>query len=143
MDRLSLEKLLHEQIPLAKAMGVKVIKLDDTSVELTSPLQPNHNHIGTAFGGSLSTLMILAGYCRLFVMMNGIGHVLLKNTSMRFIKPVNEELRAVAAKPEETLSENFLKIYAKKKRARFVLTSEIILADGTVACQMTGEFVGT
>ena len=142
MDHLNLEKLLHEQIPLAKAMRVSVVKSDTTSVELTSPLEPNHNHLGTAFGGSLSTLMILAGYCRLFVMMNGTGHVLLKTTSMQFLKPVEEELRAVARIPDPKLCDNFLKTYAKKKRARIILTSEIVLKDGTVACRMSGEFVG-
>lgn len=142
MDQLALEKLLHDQIPMSKAMGIKVVRSDDTIIELSSPLLANHNHVGTAFGGSLSTLMILAGYCRLFVLMNGTGHVLLKNTTMQFLKPVGEELRAIARMPDRKLCDHFLKTLEKKKRARITLNSEIILNDGTVAARMTGEFVG-
>ena len=142
MNRIQLETLLHEQIPLAKAMNVKVEYFDSGRVELTCPLTPNHNHLGTAFGGSLSALMILAAYCRLFAIINGKGHVLLKSNSMQFLKPVHEDLRAISIPPDQEASDIFLKTYQKKKRARITLISEILLSDASVACRMTGEFIG-
>ncbi len=141
MDRLSLERLLREQMPLAEAMDVRVLRAGEV-VELGCLLAPNHNHLGTAFGGSLSALMILAAYCRLFQLMDGQGHVLLKSSSMEFIQPVNEDLRAVCLSPEPAASRIFLDTYQRKGRARLTLTSEVHLSDGTVACRMAGEFVG-
>jgi thioesterase domain-containing protein len=142
MDRTALEKILTEQIPLAGAMGVRVLRADDESVELGSELDLNHNHLGTAFGGSLSALMILASYCRLFQMMDGQGHVLLKSSSMEFLKPVTEDLRAVSLAPTKEDREEFLRTYLKKGMARLTLQSVIVLKSGVIAARAAGEFVG-
>lgn len=142
MNRLAIERLIKEQMPLAKAMDVRVVRLDENHVELTCPLAPNHNHLGSAFGGSLSTLMILAAYCRLFYMIDDTGHVLLKSSSYEFFTPVHEELKAVCQSPSLEAREAFLNAYRKKGRARLTLTSEILLKDGTIAARMIGEFVG-
>ena len=141
MDRAMLEKLLRQQMPLAKAMDVRVLRADEI-VELGCALKPNVNHMGTAFGGSLSALMILAAYCRLFKIMNGQGHVLLRKSSMEFFKPVTHDLRAVCLQPTAAEVQNFLNIYLKKKRAKLALVSEVYTEDGKVACRMEGEFVG-
>lgn len=62
MDTKSLEKYLHEHIPLSKAMQVSVIEAGQNKVILSAPLAPNINHVGTAFGGSESTVAILAAW---------------------------------------------------------------------------------
>lgn len=141
MDRSTLEKLLRSQMPLAKAMDVRVISSDDR-VELGCALEPNVNHMGTAFGGSLSALMILAAYCRLFKIMNGQGHVLLKKSTMEFIRPVEHDLRAVCLQPSAAEVQRFLNIYLKKKLARLNLVSEVYTEEGKIACRMKGVFVG-
>ena len=56
------EAFFYEQIPLTRAMGVRVESYDGQQLVLTAPLALNHNHLGTAFGGSLSALATLAGY---------------------------------------------------------------------------------
>ena len=61
------EAFLHDQIPLTQAMGVRLESYDASGLILTAPLAPNHNHLGTAFGGSLATLAILAGYTLLWL----------------------------------------------------------------------------
>jgi thioesterase domain-containing protein len=137
-----LEQRLHQQIPLSQFMQVQVIKADDTEIELQSDLNPNHNHLGTAFGGSLSCLMILAAYCQIFRIINESGHVILRSSSMDFLLPVEQTLRAICKSPSEESVQNFLKVYNKKGKARLSLESQIILDDGRVACTMTAEFVG-
>lgn len=142
MDARDLEKILAQQIPMAAAMRVCVVVADDDRVDLRCPLGPNHNHLGTAFGGSLSTLMILSAYCRLFQLMGGQGHVLLKSSRMEFLVPVREDLTAVCLKPEKLAADAFRNAYQKKGRARLELSAQILLADGTIAARMVGEFVG-
>lgn len=137
-----LQDKLHNEIPLSKYMKVQVIRADQSEIELRCELAPNHNHIGTAFGGSLATMMVLAAYCQLFEIINETGHVLLKNTSMNFIYPVEETIKAVCKAPPLDQVKKFQEAYFKKGKARLELSSQIFLADGRVACQMTGEFVG-
>lgn len=142
MNAQALQDKLHAEIPMSKYMQVKVVRANQEEIELECDLAPNHNHVGTAFGGSLATLMVLAAYCQLFEIINETGHVLLKNTSMNFIYPVEEKLRAVCIAPALDQVKKFQEAYAKKGKARLELSSQIVLADGRVACQMTGEFVG-
>lgn len=141
MERLSLEKFLHEKMPLARAMGVTVLRADE-AVELGCPLKANHNHLGTAFGGSLGALMIFAAYCRMFQIMKGQGHAVLKASNMEFMAPVNQDLRAVCLAPPPGEIKLFLDAYNRKGKGRLSLTSEILLQDGSAACRMTAEFVG-
>lgn len=142
MNAANLETKLHSEIPLSHFMQVKVIHADEKQIELQCPLGPNHNHVGTAFGGSLATLMVLAAYCQLFKIINETGHVLLKTSSMNYMYPVEETLRAVCKAPTEEQVKKFKDAFAKKGKGRLTLTSQIVLADGRIACEMTGEFVG-
>lgn len=142
MDRGKLENLLRLQMPLAKAMDVRVLTANETEMKLTCLLSANHNHLGTAFGGSLSAMMILAAYCRLFYLMDGDGHVVLKKSFTQFMKPVKEDIVAICLPPTAVAVEEFMRIYQKKGRARLQLLSEIRLKDGNLAARMESEFVG-
>ena len=67
------ERFLHEQIPLTQAMGVQIESYDEAQLVVTAPLEPNHNHLGTAFGGSLSALTTLTGYAMLWLQLGDQG----------------------------------------------------------------------
>lgn len=143
MSPLELENFLHHEIPISKAFQVKVLKADQKQVELLCPLEPNHNHLGTAFGGSLAAVAILAGYTWIFQEMSRLGyqvHVLLKSSQADYSKPVQEDLHAICQAPQQKDFESFLKIFEKKGLARLHLTSEIQTSEG-VACILKGEFV--
>lgn len=66
MTPTELTSFLHEQIPLARALSIEIIKADDHEALVMGPLAPNRNHMGTAFGGSLSAVLILSCYTWLF-----------------------------------------------------------------------------
>ena len=54
MSRLAqFQKRINQNIPLTKAMGLKLLEWDGTALLLSAPLAPNSNHQGTGFGGSL------------------------------------------------------------------------------------------
>ena len=61
------EEFLCAKIPLTRAMQVRVEGYDKSGLVLTAPLAANHNHLGTAFGGSLAALVMLAGYALLWL----------------------------------------------------------------------------
>ncbi len=143
MTNQDLENFLKQQIPITKAFGVKVVKADHDQVELICPLELNHNHLGTAFGGSLAAVAILAGYTWIFQELDRRGHkvhVLLKSSEAEYHMPVHEDLRAMCKAPDENTFESFIKAFEKKGLARLNLTSEIRTSQG-VACTLKGEFV--
>jgi thioesterase domain-containing protein len=94
-----LEAYILAHIPLSRTMGLAVIRYTGAELEMTAPLAPNINDKGCAFGGSMASLLTLAGWgllelglrahrldCDLYV---GDSH-------LRYREPVWSELRAVA-----------------------------------------------
>lgn len=104
--RLDTERYLHDKIPITRAMGVRVARFDDRMLTLTAPLEENHNHLGTAFGGSLSAIATLAGYALLWLELGDReSHIVIKSSSMRYLHPVRGEIRADCPRiPSDELS---------------------------------------
>jgi thioesterase domain-containing protein len=116
------ETFLHDQIPLAKAMGVKVESFTEEALTISAPLEPNHNHLGTAFGGSLSVLATLAGYSVLWLEMGDReAHIVIRSSSIQYLHPVRGVLRAVCRRPGPEELDRFRKQYEKSGKARMVL----------------------
>jgi thioesterase domain-containing protein len=136
-----IESDLHAKIPLTQAMGVHLESWDEERLVLTAPLEPNHNHLGTAFGGSLTAMATLAGYAMIWLELGGgDGHVVIRDSAMRFRRPVTGEIRAVCRKPVNDVLEAFRKEFAEtgKTRLRLAVTIE---QDGLDAATFEGTFV--
>lgn len=132
---------LHEQIPLTRAMGAEVIACDGAHLVVTAPLALNHNHLGTAFGGSLNTLATLAGYAFLWLTLKDrTAHIVIRKSQIQFNRPVRGELRAICQAPDDKTLAGFREAFARKGKARLELRVEIVEVD-TVAVEFTGIFV--
>lgn len=135
------ERFLHEQIPLTLAMGVKLESYDGTQLVLTAPLEPNHNHLGTAFGGSLSVLTTLAGYAMLWLQIGDRkAHIVIREGSIRYKHPVRGMLRAVCVRPDEAMLEEFRATFAATGKAHIKLGVRIEHA-GQICVLFEGDFV--
>lgn len=120
------ERFLHRQIPLTRAMQVRVVSYNKEALVLSAPLAPNHNHLGTAFGGSLAALAMLAGYSLLWLELEErAAHVVISKSEMRFLRPVTTELRASCQRPNESRMATFKEEFASQGKARISL--EIII----------------
>lgn len=53
---------LHAQIPLSVHMGMEVLLLEPTRLQVRLPLAPNVNPHGTVFGGALAALGLATGW---------------------------------------------------------------------------------
>jgi thioesterase domain-containing protein len=132
---------LHEHIPLTRAMGAQVASYDGREVVVTAPLAPNHNHLGTAFGGSLSAVATLAGYALLWLeLRDRTAHVVIRRSGLQFHRPVRGELRAHCRAPDAATLTAFRETFTRKGKARLELRVEII-EDSHVAVEFTGTFV--
>ena len=119
---LETERFFHEKIPLTCAMGVRVEAFDQNQLILTAPLEQNHNHLGTAFGGSLSALATLAGYGLLWLELeNRDCHIVVRSSSISYRRPVHGELRAICHRPADDAMAQFKDAFQGKNKARIVL----------------------
>ena len=133
------EQFLHEQIPLTRAMQVRVGSFDDRQLTLTAPLAPNHNHLGTAFGGSLAALAMLTGYAWLWLeLRDRSAHIVLSESTLQFRRAVRGEFRATCRQPDDLAT--FRETFVSKGKARLKL-EVVIEANGKTAVAFAGLYV--
>lgn len=138
-----LQQRIVAEFPVAKHMRIAVESADDSAVVLRAPLAPNANHKGTAFGGSLYSVAVLAGWAwatRYLASRGVAADAVIQESNMRFLAPVEGELRATAAAPSEVQIDKFRKMLQRAGRGRIRLRVEIG-RDHIVAALFEGEFV--
>jgi thioesterase domain-containing protein len=135
------ERFLHDQIPLTRAMQVSVESFDDRQLILTAPLAANHNHLGTAFGGSLAALVMLAGYSLLWLELGDReAHVVIRESTLKFRRPVRGMIRAVCARPEVDALTAFKAAFVARGKARMNLRV-VVPDESEVAVDFEGIYV--
>lgn len=139
-----LEAKLHREIPLSQAMGVKVSDLSSSRVEISAPLAPNINHKRTAFGGSLHSVAVLAGWSLMTATLQetgaDVGYLVIQDSHMEYLKPVPSDFTATAAWPDEEMRKKFLNALGRKGVARAEVTAEIF-CEGTLRARLRAQFV--
>ena len=136
-------ELLHKELPLTHAMGAELTAWDGATVQLTAPLAPNVNHTATAFGGSIASLAILAGYTTLFLLLRDRSipaHLLIQKSAIDFLRPIDTTFTATATLPAPAELDAFLTTLQQKRRSRITMDSRI-LANDTLAATHTGLYV--
>ena len=135
------EQFFYGKIPLTRAMGVKVEAFDREKLILTAPLEENHNHLGTAFGGSLGALATLAGYGLLWLELEDREcHIVIRSSSISYEKPVHGQLRAICRHPDDAELAAFKNTFRKKGKARIRL--HVTIEENDEACVLfEGVFV--
>lgn len=135
------ERYLHEKIPLTRAMGVRVTRFDDEKLVITAPLAANHNHLGTAFGGSLGAIATLAGYALLWLELDDRdSHIVIKSSSVQYRHPVTGDIRAVCKRLDQTQLEAFRTKFARTGKAGIEL-AVTIEENNRVCVDFQGLFV--
>jgi thioesterase domain-containing protein len=135
------EKFFHEQIPITRAMGLRVVAHDERGFTVEAPVALNSNHLRTAFGGSINAVATLAAYGFLWLELDDpSAHVVVAESSIRFLQPIRETIRAICLRPTEDELTAFRSQFAAKRKARITLRVNVIEA-GEIAAEFTGSFV--
>jgi len=119
---------LHEHIPFTRGIGAEAVHWDGTSLRLAAPLLPNLNHRGTAFGGSMSALAILAGWGLVHLVLRERGiecRLVIQRSTMDFLAPVEGDFTATATLPAPVPWERFLATFERHGRARVTVSASI------------------
>jgi thioesterase domain-containing protein len=140
----TLETAVLAQIPLARAMQLRLRDYDGDRLTIAAPLAPNINDKGCAFGGSLVSLLTLAGWGLIVLKLRALGSacdVYVQDSAVRYLAPVWDDFIAQARLAEGESWETFAATLAARGRARLTVDCRVPLADGADACTLQARFV--
>lgn len=138
-----LERFLHDHIPLARAMEVRIVVSAGDELVLSAPLEANENHHGTLFGGSASALAILAAWGWLHLRLDEEGldpDLVIQRSRMEFLTPGRADVTARCAGVGDRAWRRFLRTYRRFGRARLELEAVLTAGEEEVA-RLRGAFV--
>ncbi|MDE2235353.1 MAG: YiiD C-terminal domain-containing protein [Gammaproteobacteria bacterium] len=138
----ALVSYLHQHIPLTRDMQVNTAGLDVNGLALESPLAPNHNHQASAFGGSIASLAMLAGWGLVWLALDH-GHgttIVVRDVRLEYLRPVRDVFRAVCPLPTVKTWEKFMHTLDRRHKARLDLEIAILCGE-TVCARCSGRFV--
>ncbi|MFL0194011.1 YiiD C-terminal domain-containing protein [Clostridium sp. WILCCON 0269] len=123
MNEYEFEQFLHQKIPITKEMRVSVIEFTPVKVRISAQLEPNLNHKGTAFGGSINSLMTVCGWAMVYANIKEIddeAHIVVQKSNINYLSPIDKDFIAECTLDQIT-KELFFKTYNKHNKARIKL----------------------
>jgi thioesterase domain-containing protein len=144
VDPPSLERYLRETIPMARAMDLRVADYDGYRLALAAPLAPNVNDKGCAFGGSIASVLTLAGWGLAMIKLGEAGlaaDIYVQEVETRYLAPIFDEMVGEAWAPDNTWP-LFLDHLREHGKARIGIDAEIAGSDGAgIAARQSGRYV--
>jgi len=143
-ERAALEREILDNITLARAMAISVEAYDGESLTLSAPLAPNVNDKGCAFGGSLVSLMTLAGWGLVKLALDRLGRqcdIFVSDSDVRYVAPVWNDFSAVARLVDRESFTAMVEALTLRGRARTRVRCIVPLPDGTAAATLEARFV--
>lgn len=133
-----------DTIPIVRAMQVAVGDIEATRLQLTAPLSVNLNDKGCAFGGSLVSLMTLAGWALVTERLHDAGfldtEVFVADSEVKYRAPLWNDLVAEVTAAEGEDWDDFLSTFKQKGKARMTVEVCVPLPDGGVATSMRARY---
>ena len=136
------EEFLHAKIPLTRAMGIRVVSHANDTFSVEAPVALNYNHMHTAFGGSINAVATLAAYAFLWLRLGDERVVVVRESTIRFVRPVRETIRATCEQPADATLDRFNRTLKMKGRASIELRVVVEESD-LIAAEFTGAFVAS
>jgi thioesterase domain-containing protein len=143
VDPAAFQQYLHTHIPLSAAMATVVEEAGPDGVVLEAPLGPNLNHRATAFGGSVSSLAILAGWSLVHLRLRDQGlaaRTVVQRSDVAYLEPVEDTFSARAVAPDGADWKRFVRTLKRWRRARVRVRVDVTSGGGTVAT-LDGDYV--
>lgn len=145
MKQLNIQKIIEKEIPIVKSMGVQFIEFQDDSCTISVPLNLNHNHKGTAFGGSLYSVCTSACYGLMFSLQINEGlqefDLVIGEGSIRYQKPVYRDFKVKSILQLSDLAA-FKDKLAKNGFAKIHLNAYVsVEGDETHLCEYKATFI--
>lgn len=131
---------LEKAIKIIEKMGMRILEFQKHSVKIVLPKEPNMNHIGTVYAGSLFSLADYAGGVLFYASFDGRKYYpLLKEVTIAFKKPATTDITVEASMTSEH-AEKIKSIADETGKADWVLDLELKDEKGDVCCIVHGIF---
>jgi thioesterase domain-containing protein len=104
----NLEAFLIKHLPLARAAQVSIDAYDGDTLTVSAPLSENINDKGTAFGGSLYNLCVIAGWGMTDLKAKALGlegDIVVAKGEINYLRPLRDKLVATAYAPSKEILE--------------------------------------
>ncbi|NPU85963.1 MAG: DUF4442 domain-containing protein [Syntrophaceae bacterium] len=131
---------LENIIKIVGKMGVKIEQFDPGAVKVRLPKEPNINHVGMVYAGSLFSLADYTGgvlFSSCFDLKKYIP--ILKEASIVYRRPAMSDMTIEATFTESEIEE-LKKMADSVGKADFVKEFELKDENGTVCCMARGSF---
>jgi thioesterase domain-containing protein len=138
-----LQDVLLTEIPITKHLGISVASYDLSCLILHAPLANNMNHKGTAFAGSLNSLITLSGWGLLWLVLREYclsARIVIQDSECNYLLPVTSDFSASCRKPEPHQLEKLVYALQKRGKARLELNATIF-QDQHLAVSFKGRYV--
>ncbi len=142
-----LERLIVDEMPITQHLEFSLARDEQGRLCASAPLQPNANHMGSAFGGSLSMLATVTGWAMMHeVVQDAVEdmkrrvEVMIQESDIEYMRPVYENISVICERPDEDALERFQQMLDRWGRARLDLKCKIDAA-GERAVTFIGSYV--
>ena len=143
MTALELEQQIRTEIPAIRNFSFSIESLSDLSISVQAPLSEHRNHKGTAFGGSIYQILLIASYGLLFHILRQQNfttkNFVIANAQVNYKKPIHKDFVAISSVEIEKVTALTNDLKAKGK-ASITLSSSIAL-DGRTSATLESQFV--
>lgn len=134
----------YQTIPMAQAMQLEVVGFAGDRLRMRAPLAPNINDKGCAFGGSLTSLLTIAGWSLATLELARAGFeadVFVADSTIRYLAPLYDDLEVEAWLAEDESWEGFIGMFRQRGKARCQIHARAGLPQGGDATTLQGRFV--
>lgn len=139
-----LQTYIDQHIPIVRANGFTVLEAGDT-VSIGARLAEHVNHRASAFGGSLSTALILAAWARVRLWTDTFAPrtvIVIAEQNVRFTAPVLADFAAVSRPVDAAVWTGARDRLERFGKARFTVGADIVHQGGdAVKASFEGLFV--
>lgn len=136
---------LAAAVPLAGALGIEAHSLGSDHVALSAPLAPNTNDKGTAFGGSLYAVAVLAGWSLVDRLARAQGlsvDVVIHEAVLEYLAPAADAFVCCARLHPAAESPRFLQALRRRRAAR-IAVDILTESAGVLALRCRASYVAT
>jgi thioesterase domain-containing protein len=139
----NLTATIHREIPITQHLGIDILSLDQCSIAVEAPLQNNINIHGTAFAGSIYSIMSITGWAMTAQLSQVyLGHlhtVVLKEANIKYLRPITDNILARTQINIDAISK-FRDQFSSQDKTRAKLEVECY-QDQKLAAVFSGEYV--
>ena len=143
MNKNEFQEFLHQKIPVTKAMEFSVLEFAPSKVRILAKLEPNKNHHSTAFGGSISCLMTVAGWALMYANImetDPNAYIVISKSNIRYLKPIKKDFTAECTLTNESDKIKLFEMYNKNNKGKLTI-KVYCYEDGDLAAEFEGQYV--